>query len=847
MALRTLAALLAILAATACTGGGDGLATPEATASPAAVTPRAAPEPEVASTATPTSTASPTPGATPAASLATPDSPGADAASTGATPAASSPPEPRTAFGDGEWRVGVDIAPGRYRAWARNACQWSTGSGRTQRISYNEGTIAVITLSDRTFLSRGCSEWREHPEPRIPAGQQFGDGDYLVGVDIAPGRYRTTTATARCYWKIGAMTENSRAPSLGTIVDVRATDYIFSAHGCGTWTTDLTPRIAPGEPFGDGTWLVGSEIAPGRYRTTSASCRWRVWPSEGFRPETGLAWSVFEEDIVDIDPTDVGFASRRCEWTTDLTPRIAPGEPFGDGTWLVGSEVAPGLYVAEPAHPVWEQCEWERRRDFRRGVARFFEISSSASLAAVVEIDPGDAGFHSRNCDVWRPYPGPVIAPGEPFGEGVFLVGAEIAPGSWRAVSPTDKCEWERLREDGGSRPYGEGGYVWQVAHIAPTDLGFASRGCGTWEPVPITSFGDGEHRVGADIPPGLYRPSAPTEECAWERRDADGVTGFGDSSIPIAAAALSREEGTAPRDPVFASSGCGTWTNDLARIAPGQPFGDGAWLVGFEVAPGRYRASDPSDSCRWQRFGWFYDLYDRGWRESLKWGGAAPNLVGGHRTSVADIGERDAAFLSRGCGTWTRELQPIAEPGEPFADGTYIVGLDIAPGRYRAYPAAAPEGSICYWEFLWDFEAYTGYTYGRWPLASGYGSRDMAAITLDIAEPVRGFHSEDCGTWTADLIPVATPGEPFGDGEWIVGLDIAPGRYRAHSPSSSCDWSRLSGFSQRWFTPEEGVWESIDFIGGSGGRDDPGEVTIEPSDAGFYSRDCGTWTPAPP
>ena len=845
MALRTLAALLALLAATACTGGGDGLATPEATAPPtaammanptptaeptAAVTPDASPTPEATATSTPpvTPTASPTPEAT-----------------------ATAEPMPRTAFGDGEWRVGVDIAPGRYRAWARDACQWSTGSGRTRRISYNEGTIAVLALSDRTFLSRGCSEWTEHPKPRVPAGQPFGDGDYLVGVDIAPGRYRTTTASARCYWKIGALTEtkNFLAPSLGTIVDIRAPDYIFSTHGCGTWTTDLVPRIAPGEPFGNGTWLVGSEIAPGRYRTASDSCRWRVWSSEGFRPETGLAWTVFEEDVVDIDPTDVGFSSRGCKWTTDLTPRIAPGEPFGDGTWLVGSEVAPGLYVAERAHPVWEKCEWERRRDFRRGVARFFEISSSASLAAIVEINPDDAGFHSRNCGVWRPYPGPAIAPGEPFGDGVFLVGAEIAPGSWRAASPTGKCEWERLREDGGSRPYGNGGYVWQVAHIAPTDLGFASRGCGTWEPVPIASFGDGEHRVGVDIPPGLYRASAPTEECAWERRDADGVTGFGDSSIPIAAAALSREPGTAPRDPVFASSGCGTWTNELARIAPGQPFGDGAWLVGFEVAPGRYRAIDPSDSCRWQRLGWFYDLYDRGWRESLKWGGAAPNLVGGHRTSVADIVERDAAFLSRGCGTWTRELQPIAEPGEPFGDGTYIVGIDIAPGRYRAYAASAPEGSLtyCRWEFLWDFEAYTGYTYGRWPLASGGGSGDMAALTLDITESVTGFHSEDCGMWTSELTPIAVPGEPFGDGEWIVGLDIAPGRYRTHSPSSFCSWTRLSGFSQRSFTPEEGVWYDIEVIGGSDGSDDPGEVTIAPSDAGFYSRACGTWTPVPP
>ena len=572
-------------------------------------------------------------------------------------------------------------------------------------------------------------------------------------------------------------------------------------------------------------------------------------------------------DIVDIDPTDAGFTSRGCEWTADLTPRITPGEPFGDGAWLVGSEVAPGLYVAAKpetpgTHNAWEMCRW-KHLPHRGATAR---PGASASLGGIVEIG-GDVGFRSMDCGEWKPYAEPAVAPGQPFGDGVFLVGAEIAPGSWRAVSPTDECQWERLREDGGSRFRGPyvgpgitlffGGYGGWIAHIAPDDVGFASRGCGTWEPIPIASFGDGEHRVGADIPPGLYRASAPTEECEWERRDAGGVTGYGDSSIPIAEVALAHmividksERWAEPRDPVFASSGCGTWTNDPApRISPGQPFGDGAWLVGSEVAPGRYRAIDPSESCRWLRVRGFRDPYRRGWFASGAWGGASPNIAGGDVTGVADVTSLDAAFVSRGCGAWTRDLQPITEPGEPFEDGTYIVGIDIAPGRYRAYPASAPEGSFaCGWQRRSNFTSETGYTYGSLPLASGGGGEGMAVLTVDIAESDAGFHSEGCGTWTAELTPAATPGEPFGDGEWIVGLDIAPGRYRAHSPSDSCRWNRLSGFGGHSFLPHEtDVWGRIEAIERSRDLDDPGEVTIAPSDVGFASRDCGAWTPVPP
>ena len=97
-----------------------------------------------------------------------------------------------------------------------------------------------------------------------------------------------------------------------------------------------------------------------------------------------------------------------------------------------------------------------------------------------------------------------------------------------------------------------------------------------------------------------------------------------------------------------FSTSGCGTWTNDLAPVlTPGQPFGDGTYFVGSEVAPGRYQASDPA-SCHWIRLTAFGGFSRSGGALQVRYGpGGGPG--------IADIAATDAGFYSRNCGTWTR------------------------------------------------------------------------------------------------------------------------------------------------------------------------------------------------
>ncbi|HEX6483146.1 MAG TPA: hypothetical protein VF043_30245 [Ktedonobacteraceae bacterium] len=71
-----------------------------------------------------------------------------------------------------------------------------------------------------------------------------------------------------------------------------------------------------------------------------------------------------------------------------------------------------------------------------------------------------------------------------------------------------------------------------------------------------------------------------------------------------------------------------------------------------------------------------------------------------------------------------------------------------------------------------------------------------------------------------------------FGDGTFQVGKDIQPGTYRTRVGSSNCYYERLKGFSG-----------STDDIIANNNTDFPAIVTIQATDKGFTSQNCGTWT----
>jgi hypothetical protein len=146
------------------------------------------------------------------------------------------------------------------------------------------------------------------------------------------------------------------------------------------------------------------------------------------------------------------------------------------------------------------------------------------------------------------------------------------------------------------------------------------------------------------------------------------------------------------------------------------------------------------------------------------------------------------------------------------------LVGQSVQPGRY-----ITSGFEFCYWARLAGLSGESGEVIVN---DTPTGRAVVEILPSDVA-----FDSGDCGTWTGYV-----PGgivTTFGDGDWVVGQDIAPGRYSADGTGGTCYWERASGF-----THEFGELITNDLPSGRP------IVEIQPSDVRFTSRDCGTWTP---
>jgi hypothetical protein len=155
------------------------------------------------------------------------------------------------------------------------------------------------------------------------------------------------------------------------------------------------------------------------------------------------------------------------------------------------------------------------------------------------------------------------------------------------------------------------------------------------------------------------------------------------------------------------------------------------------------------------------------------------------------------------------------------LGDGTFRVGVDISPGTYRA----ANPSQGCYWERLSGFSGEFGDV-----IANNFTD---APEVVTIAPTDAGFSSDGCGTWTPDLSAItSSPTASFGDGKFIVGTDVAPGTWRNSDSAAGCYWERLSGFGGGFGDVIANDFSTSIQV-----------VTIAPTDAGFSSDDCGTWT----
>ena len=161
----------------------------------------------------------------------------------------------------------------------------------------------------------------------------------------------------------------------------------------------------------------------------------------------------------------------------------AAGGSFGDGIRTVGLDVSPGTYRTRQAS---EFCYWARLSGFSGNDSDIIADSVDEGGVSVVTIVASDAGFESDGCGTWTTDLSSVTSsPQAAFSDGTYIVGTDIAPGTWSTSDATDTCYWERTSGFGASLEEVIDSNAGSTVTIEPSDTGFYTAGCGTWNYVP--------------------------------------------------------------------------------------------------------------------------------------------------------------------------------------------------------------------------------------------------------------------------------------------------------------------------------------------------------------------------
>lgn len=256
---------------------------------------------------------------------------------------------------------------------------------------------------------------------------------------------------------------------------------------------------------------------------------------------------------------------------------------------------------------------------------------------------------------------------------------------------------------------------------VAPSEAALAQRSqadavAAEAPDAPTTTTVPATAEATTTIPPG----AAPTTAAPAPSGVGSGVAG-GSTAIPASAATPSGATSPGASTGAGPSAAPATPATTPPAAAP-SPFGPGVNLVGRDVTPGRYVASEAA-GCYWARLagtsGRIEDILTN------------DNMDG---QVVVDILPSDVAFDSERCGTWT-PYAPGTAPVSSFGDGIWVAGEQIAAGTYEAVP-----DTPCYW-------ARNADAAGDSIIANDNAAVYGAVVSIAAGEV---FKSSGCGTWQA-------------------------------------------------------------------------------------------------
>ncbi|MEV7541897.1 hypothetical protein [Streptomyces sp. NPDC089915] len=160
----------------------------------------------------------------------------------------------------------------------------------------------------------------------------------------------------------------------------------------------------------------------------------------------------------------------------------------GNGTVQVGSDVKPGTYRSTGNK---SGCYWERAKD-ASGDTDSITANDNVEGTAYVTLTASDKVFKSTGCKDWEAVD-PKASGGSPKAEapgngGMFKVGTDIAPGTYKSAGPAKGgfgCYWERAKDaehqsesiEANDNPTGPA-----VVTVSADDAYFKTTGCADWK-----------------------------------------------------------------------------------------------------------------------------------------------------------------------------------------------------------------------------------------------------------------------------------------------------------------------------------------------------------------------------
>jgi hypothetical protein len=147
--------------------------------------------------------------------------------------------------------------------------------------------------------------------------------------------------------------------------------------------------------FGPGTHLVGIDIQAGLYRTEGPATYIARLSGLGGELSDIIANETSDSGpmVVEVKATDVALEVHGDGiWhLLDDSFRPEPKATFGDGWWIVGKDVLPGIYRTRD-----DVRYYARLSGFGHELEDIIANDASAEGGAVIEIKATDAGFETR-------------------------------------------------------------------------------------------------------------------------------------------------------------------------------------------------------------------------------------------------------------------------------------------------------------------------------------------------------------------------------------------------------------------------------------------------------------------